>query len=285
MHLTNHTAKAHELRKYAWDYFQLHAAQRMTVFNFFIVVATVVTTGLFTTLHERTHLQGILLGILLAFISFVFWKLDTRTQFLIRNSENVLKELEESFGALGIRSEPHMLQLFRWEETETAHARKNNGVCVWRNHLTYGQCLKYIFWCFIIVGLLGSSISVVRLTEWCGALGLCDTPRTTVTSTSVTGPGRRLWSSSPLAEILPVTAQGHFDEVGIPTPGRPATVDDTTSGSLGRRAKTTPAPAILLPPETADSRKTAATERRRHATGTQPHPRPDRCLPRHVLHG
>ena len=161
----------------------------MTVFNFFIVVATVVTTGLLTTLHERTHLQGILLGMLLAFISFVFYKLDTRTQFLIKHSENVLKELEESFRALDAPNVPHKLQLFRWEEIETERAKKQNGTCVWRNHLTYGQCLRCIFSCFIVVGLLGSSLSAIRLTEWCSALGLCDTPRTTPSSTSTTQPG------------------------------------------------------------------------------------------------
>ena len=114
--------------------------------------------------------QSILLGMLLAFISFVFYKLDTRTQFLIKHSENVLKELEESFRALDAPNVPHKLQLFRWEEVKTERAKKQNGACVWRNHLTYGQCLKYIFSCFIVVGLLGSSISAMRLTEWCSAL-------------------------------------------------------------------------------------------------------------------
>ena len=57
----------------------------------------------------------------------------------------------------------------------------------------------------------------------------------------------------------------------------PAPVDDTTSGRLEQRAENTSAPVTLLPPETADPRKTAAwtwskveTEHRRHAAATQP---------------
>ena len=57
----------------------------------------------------------------------------------------------------------------------------------------------------------------------------------------------------------------------------PTRADDTTSGSLERRAETTSAPAALLPPEDLDTRKTAAwasskteTEHRRHAAAAQP---------------
>ncbi len=42
------------------------------------------------------------------------------------------------------------------------------------------------------------------------------------------------------------------------SPHPPALVDNTSTGSLERRAETTPVPAALLPPETADPRKTAA---------------------------
>ena len=57
----------------------------------------------------------------------------------------------------------------------------------------------------------------------------------------------------------------------------PAPFDDTPRGSLDQRAENTSAPATLLPPDTADPRKTATcawskaeTERRRHAAATQP---------------
>ena len=57
----------------------------------------------------------------------------------------------------------------------------------------------------------------------------------------------------------------------------PAPVDDTTTGSLKQPAENTSAPATLLPPETADPRKTATwawskaeTERRRRAAATPP---------------
>ena len=57
----------------------------------------------------------------------------------------------------------------------------------------------------------------------------------------------------------------------------PTPIDDTSSGSLELRAETTPVPATLLSPESADPRKTAIwawskadTEHRRHVAATQP---------------
>jgi hypothetical protein len=41
-----------EQRDYAWSYFQLHANQRMTSFNFFVVIAALLTTGLARSLEN-----------------------------------------------------------------------------------------------------------------------------------------------------------------------------------------------------------------------------------------
>lgn len=73
-----------ELRDYVWNYFQVHAAQRLTTFNFYIALSTAVTTGLFATLSQafRVPLLGVVLGILLITFSFVFWKLDHRNREL-----------------------------------------------------------------------------------------------------------------------------------------------------------------------------------------------------------
>jgi len=61
--------------KRAWDYFELHANQRLTTFNFYVVISSLVTTGLLATFEKqyRTPYLGIGLGVLLTLLSFVFW--------------------------------------------------------------------------------------------------------------------------------------------------------------------------------------------------------------------
>ena len=85
-----------EQRDYAWSYFQLHANQRMTSFNFFVVIAALLTTGLARTFAKgfEYHFVGVCLGIGLMAIAFLFWKLDQRVRHLIKHAESILKQLE-----------------------------------------------------------------------------------------------------------------------------------------------------------------------------------------------
>jgi len=83
---------------HAGRYFELHANQRMSVFNFFLALSGVVSAGLAALVQGSAHLifLGILLGLLLVLVSFIFWKLDQRVSFLIKHAEDALSELEEN---------------------------------------------------------------------------------------------------------------------------------------------------------------------------------------------
>ena len=74
---------------HAWRYFELHANQRMTVFNFFLVLVGLVAAGIATSRQgaQTLALLGVFLGLLLAFFSFIFWKLDQRVCFLMKQAE------------------------------------------------------------------------------------------------------------------------------------------------------------------------------------------------------
>jgi hypothetical protein len=119
-----------DLRKQAWDYFQLHASQRLTTFNFYIVISSLLTTGLLGTFQKdyKTPFLGAGLGALLTFLSFVFWKLDERNKLLIKNAESALRHFE-SLVAPAPGSEPHVTQLFLREEWVTDKTRCANS---WR---------------------------------------------------------------------------------------------------------------------------------------------------------
>ncbi|NKB65750.1 MAG: hypothetical protein GKR89_01695 [Candidatus Latescibacteria bacterium] len=151
--------KTQQLRQYAWDYFHLHSTQRMSVFNFFTFLAALMTTGLVTTFgpNFQAHSLGIALGALLSLIAFVFWKLDQRTRFLIKNAEEALKELEGSIG--GEQDQPHPATLFRYEEHRTSAARRAQSIWPWRRQLSYGKSLNLVFLLFGLFGLIGAAIS------------------------------------------------------------------------------------------------------------------------------
>ena len=84
-----------ELRQQAWDYFEMHGNQRLTTFNFYILISSVVATALFTVLTSSAPRIGWLPGGLLIFFSFVFYKLDSRNAELIKGAEAALKYLSK----------------------------------------------------------------------------------------------------------------------------------------------------------------------------------------------
>lgn len=151
-----------EFQTYAWNYFQLHAGQRMSVFNFYIFLAALMTTGLVTTFNVsfQAHYLGILLGALLSFISFVFWKLDERTRFLIRLSEDALKELEGTFKSPNNLKDPHPVQLFRFEEFATGNL-PTRRILFWKNQLSYRNSFNLVYLVFSLLGIAGVAISIL----------------------------------------------------------------------------------------------------------------------------
>lgn len=147
-------------RKQAWDYFQLHASQRMTAFNFYIVLSSLIATGYLSSFKSDSNLQVArpLLAALLCLFSYVFWKLDQRTKFLIKHAERALKYFE--------RTDPvdKIARLFTEEEAET-DARKVKGwrrIMLWKRELSYSDCFNLIYLCFFIAGVLGLAFSYLH---------------------------------------------------------------------------------------------------------------------------
>lgn len=141
------------LRTQAWNYFSTHASQRMTAFNFYIVLSSAVATSYFTTFRLDSNLQPArpLLAGLLCLFTFVFWKLDQRTKHLIKNAERALKAFERS------DSGDPVTKVFSQEETET-DARKPRGckrALFWRWPLSYSDCFNCVFLTFFAIGLVG----------------------------------------------------------------------------------------------------------------------------------
>jgi hypothetical protein len=146
---------AKEVRDNAWKYFALHADQRLRTFQFYIALGTVIIGASATLLDSgNSHTPPAMLLLLLAFFSFVFWRLDVRNKQLIKYAEAALKNIEiEAFGS-GDEMTPDPLQLFLYEEQATSEIRKR----WWRRlkHFSYSKTFNCVFLLLGVGGLMGA---------------------------------------------------------------------------------------------------------------------------------
>jgi hypothetical protein len=155
------------LRKQAWDYFSVHAAQRLTIFNFYIGLSSATATGYFASLKSDSNLGPMrtLLALLLCFFAFVFWKLDERTKALIGIAEDSLKYFE--------RSQAHHIhaKVFTHEETTAAAQRRSlkgwRATMFWRWPLSYTKCFHLVYLSFFLMGVAALMLNHPRAVEWC----------------------------------------------------------------------------------------------------------------------
>jgi hypothetical protein len=149
---------AKDMLEHAWRYFSLHAGQRLVLFNFFLVVSASLAAGL-TACLQRGGLflvLGIALGGLLALLSFVFWKLDRRTVFLIKHAEEALVELESVFSVSSAR-------LVSREPARTA--ARERGFLLTRMW-TYSVSFRILFALMGTIGVAGAVICWLKRLGW-----------------------------------------------------------------------------------------------------------------------
>ncbi|HVT82197.1 MAG TPA: hypothetical protein VHM90_16260 [Phycisphaerae bacterium] len=150
-----------EFRRYAWDYFQFHASQRLSTFNFFVVLSVLLTSAAMTTFQEKFYLPcaGGFLGLMLAILSFVFWRMDQRNRQLLQNGTEALMHLDRT--ALYDQANPgeiHPLDLFRRDE---ANMRAQRGGIL--GPISYRSGMNAIF---AIFGCIGLGLAVIGALMW-----------------------------------------------------------------------------------------------------------------------
>jgi hypothetical protein len=139
-----------EMREHVWQYFTIHASQRMSMLNLFLILSGLVTAGLAACLQGAQgvlRLLGGVMGLFLAIVAFVFWKLDARAAFLVKHAEEAMIDLESPFPT-------KTAQLFALEKPKTAVSSAR----VW----TYGRSLRVVFLVTGLTGLGGGVLSVLR---------------------------------------------------------------------------------------------------------------------------
>ena len=138
-------------RKYAWDYFALHADHRLRAFHFYIILSTTII-GAFGLLLKNGEVRQWMsaFGFLLIFFSFVFWKLDNRTRQLIKIGEAAIKHLDAQHGLIDEKELPHPLRIFEHEEVISTQKKL---FPLMSGHFSYARCFRWVFGMFSLVGL------------------------------------------------------------------------------------------------------------------------------------
>lgn len=121
-------------RAYALKYFEIHAAQRMQAFRFFVIFSIPVG-GAMMHYWNKSDWQSVVLGIVLSVLSVVFWALDKRTCQLVENGEQALKFLDKYLADQD--GEPHSLALFARDERIKERQRFNI--------ISYKSCFNVVF--------------------------------------------------------------------------------------------------------------------------------------------
>lgn len=149
------------LNQQAWNYYQVHAEQRLIAANFYISIASVLAGALFAVLQSAPTVRvGGLLGVLLIVLSYVFWKWDRRTSDLIKIAEDALKYFEGLGDLKSANDEPHVTRIFQREAYLTDRKRQKHSIFFWRNYYTYRTCLNLIFFSFALAGAIGAILAL-----------------------------------------------------------------------------------------------------------------------------
>lgn len=160
------TGMDRDLRDLAWNYFNFHASQRLTTFNFYIAISALLTTGLLTLYQDkhRHFLADLGLSLLLFSLSMIFVMLDKRNQGLIELAESALIAYEDNCKLpKSADGEPDRRAIFSRElyKGEKDPRPTVFWIPAWRYR--YSNCFGAIFFSFGIVGIAGTVWSIWRL--------------------------------------------------------------------------------------------------------------------------
>lgn len=82
----------------ACNYFYYHAEQRTTMINYFIAVFAA-SIALYGTLLSEYTVASMLIAVFLTVVSLLFFMIDLRNKFDVKESENVIRQFERDYGA------------------------------------------------------------------------------------------------------------------------------------------------------------------------------------------
>lgn len=127
--------KTEIISEHLWKYFELHSQQRLTLFNYYIAVsgAFISAIGFCLQADKDFKFLEISLSFLLIIFSFLFYKLDQRTSFLIKRCEKSMVEFEKNLNEV---------KLFTNDNSDLNQINHNK---IFNKILTYGFIFRMAY--------------------------------------------------------------------------------------------------------------------------------------------
>lgn len=160
----NELEKKKLIYDYAWHWFSYHASQRMTVFRFFFLAATILAVGYYQTANHEYYWLSVGFAALLFITTCLFWRLDSRTAELIKIGENLLLVFETKFGTVDGMQISLIAQA---NSKNTEHTTRFFPRILY----SYTQVTRALFLIFIAASILCGAYSINRVTSPTTAIG------------------------------------------------------------------------------------------------------------------
>jgi len=133
---------------HAWHWFALHAGQRMQSFNFFLIATAFPVAGYAASLKDHRPV-AIGIGILGAWISAWFNRLENRTRQLVKAGENALGPSQERLAAATGISALSILATVEVKAPGSSSYSRVISVMQWTIFLGFVVAATYACWPFL----------------------------------------------------------------------------------------------------------------------------------------
>ena len=147
---------------YIWEYFRYHASQRLTTFNFYIIICTLLGTGYLRAIDGSLGV-AIVLALLFCFITFIFWKLDIRNKQIIDNARKAMRVIERNDERKSMQYREDPCLLFCYLDSQTENEKKKKSFWPWKVYYGYAECFRLVFVLFFFLGVLASLYSLTLI--------------------------------------------------------------------------------------------------------------------------
>jgi hypothetical protein len=134
--------RAHD---HAWNWFALHAAQRMQTFNFFLVATAFLVAG-YASLLEKHRGAAAGIALLGAWIAFWFSRLDMRNRQFVKAAERALVALESQLFAVTGIAEIKIVEAVEQPAIGTSSYRRVIKVIQWTMFAVFLSGAIYAMW-------------------------------------------------------------------------------------------------------------------------------------------
>ena len=129
---------------YAWRWFSLHAKQRVTMFNYFLVASGILANAYGLLLGEKLYWPALAVAIIGLLACLVSIGLDTRNDRLVKLGEDVLRVIEKD-------------HLFQSEQQSSHSDSPHYGILDRDSHFESHSLLRHetLIRCLEVVGVAG----------------------------------------------------------------------------------------------------------------------------------